>query len=139
MLRAKWAIGSRMRREFANLGVTPPQCHVVEILGDAGPEGAMQHEIAERLLVTCGNTTGLIDRLEEAGLVTRRPHPEDRRAILATLTDQGRELYARAKPLLQRRIGELLAIVTPERGESMIAMLDQIVSHVESLPEPPSD
>jgi hypothetical protein len=44
-----------------------------------------QRELAERLLLSSGAVTFLVDRLEHAGLVRRQPHPTDRRATLVTL------------------------------------------------------
>ena len=51
-----------------------------------------QRELADRLLLTSGGTTLLVDRLERAGFVSRRPHPSDRRAVQLELTPgaQGR-------------------------------------------------
>ena len=44
-----------------------------------------QRELADRLALTSGGTTLLVDRLERAGLVSRLPHPSDRRAVLLQL------------------------------------------------------
>ncbi|WP_205745700.1 MarR family winged helix-turn-helix transcriptional regulator [Egibacter rhizosphaerae] len=49
-------------------------------------------DLAERLLVSRPSVTGLIDTLEAKGMVTRQPHPEDRRRVLVALTAAGREL-----------------------------------------------
>lgn len=46
--------------------------------------------MGERLQVHPASVTNAVDRLEAAGLVRRRPHPEDRRARLAEITDEGR-------------------------------------------------
>ena len=53
-------------------------------------------KMGERLQVHPTSVTSIVDRLEAAGLVVRRPHPEDGRAVLAEITDQGRELVERA-------------------------------------------
>lgn len=49
-------------------------------------------KIGERLQVHPTSVTPIVDRLESAGLVRRKPHPEDRRAVLAEITDAGRAL-----------------------------------------------
>jgi hypothetical protein len=54
-----------------------------------------QQELAERLYVTKGNVSGLLDRMVEAGLVERRPIPGDRRSNALYLTGQGRDLAER--------------------------------------------
>jgi DNA-binding MarR family transcriptional regulator len=47
-------------------------------------------ELADDLVMTPRNVTGLVDHLERDGLVTRVPDPEDRRSVRARLTDTGR-------------------------------------------------
>lgn len=49
-------------------------------------------KMGERLQVHPTSVTPIVDRLEGAGLVRRRPHPVDRRAVLAEITDAGRAL-----------------------------------------------
>jgi DNA-binding MarR family transcriptional regulator len=53
-------------------------------------------KMGERLQVHATSVTSLVDRLEAAGLVRRRRHPEDGRAVLAEITPAGRELVERA-------------------------------------------
>lgn len=48
-------------------------------------------KMGQRLQVHPTSVTSIIARLERSGLVTRRPHPQDRRAVLAEITDAGRE------------------------------------------------
>jgi DNA-binding MarR family transcriptional regulator len=55
---------------------------------------ATQRELSEDLRCTPRNVTGLVDALETAGLVERRPHPTDRRATLVILTKEGSQLAA---------------------------------------------
>ena len=53
-------------------------------------------KIGVRLMVHPASVTNAVDRLAAAGLVRRVPHPTDGRAVLAEITDDGRELVARA-------------------------------------------
>jgi len=53
-------------------------------------------KIGVRLQVHPTSVTNLVDGLERSGLVTRSPHPTDRRATLATITERGREVAAAA-------------------------------------------
>lgn len=71
--------GARSRTDFDALDY-------VEEAGELTPSA-----LSERLLLTSGATTALIDRLEAAGLLTRRPHPNDRRSSLLRLTKQSDE------------------------------------------------
>lgn len=53
-------------------------------------------KMGERLQVHATSVTSIVDRLESAGLVARRRHPEDGRAVLAEITEAGRDLVERA-------------------------------------------
>src|SRR5436190_23272189 len=87
------AVGSRIGRFLGEEGVTGAQFGVLRCLGEAGPEGLMLTALSERLLVSCGNTTGVVDRLEAAGLLRRERSDEDRRVIMARLTPEGEATY----------------------------------------------
>ena len=53
-------------------------------------------KIGERLQVHATSVTNVIDRLEGAGLVRREPNPRDGRGTLAVITDEGRDVAAKA-------------------------------------------
>lgn len=59
---------------------------------------------ASRLQVHPTSVTNTVDRLEAVGLVTREPHPGDRRATLVALTTAGRDLAARATAALNAAV-----------------------------------
>ena len=73
-------------------GLSIPQFDLISTLGER--EGLSQQELAQRLYVTKGNVSGLVDRLVEAGLVERRPLAGDRRSHALHLTAEGRRLAA---------------------------------------------
>ncbi|NUT35497.1 MAG: MarR family transcriptional regulator [Hamadaea sp.] len=65
-----------------------PQQAVLACLLDEGPVGMCG--LGEALKVEKSSLSGLVDRAEKRGLVRRLPDPEDRRAVLVALTDEGR-------------------------------------------------
>ena len=81
----------RARRDaFASHGLEPWEFDVLSALRRQGPPyqlspGALLHIT----LVTSGTMTNRIDRLEQAGLVARRPDPQDKRGVLVRLTAEG--------------------------------------------------
>ena len=77
-------------------GLTTPQFGTLEALYHLGPLSL--GELADKLLVTGGNVTYVMDRLEDQGLVYRFRRPDDRRVIQAKLTKEGRELVAEVFP-----------------------------------------
>jgi DNA-binding MarR family transcriptional regulator len=84
-------IDSDMTRSLAAQGLTPARTHLLWELGRRGP--STQRVLADALDVSARNVTGLVDALEETGFVVRRPHPDDRRATLVTLTDRGTAVF----------------------------------------------
>lgn len=77
-------------------GLTTPQFGVLEALYHLGPLSL--GELAEKLLVTGGNVTYVMDRLEQQGLVYRERSEDDRRVIQAKLTTAGRDMISSVFP-----------------------------------------
>jgi len=92
-------------------GLTQPQFEVLAQIH--GEEGIPLTRIGENLLVTGGNITGIVDRLEKTGLVKRKRDKEDRRIIRAFFTAKGKKVYQQATPaydrFLKKAFGELSA------------------------------
>ncbi|HTK35725.1 MAG TPA: MarR family transcriptional regulator [Caulobacteraceae bacterium] len=84
------------RREMAamqtELGLNLAQAHLLKAI--EAPQGNPMSEIAEALFCDASYVTGLVDKLEERGLVQRLPSPDDRRVKLVALTEAGRTARA---------------------------------------------
>jgi DNA-binding MarR family transcriptional regulator len=65
--------------------------------------------LSERLMVSNGNVTGLVDRLVTEGLVARLPSPEDRRQSRVKLTAAGKRAFDEMTPQHERWVDDLLA------------------------------
>jgi DNA-binding MarR family transcriptional regulator len=76
-------------------GLSDPQYNVLRILRGAGEEGLPCGEISNRMLTHLPDITRLVDRLENAGFVTRERPREDRRVILIRITARGLKLLGR--------------------------------------------
>lgn len=77
------------RLTVAEAGLTPPQYQVLHLLWQE--DGRPFKDLAEGCACTRATITGLIDTLERKGLVVRVQNPNDRRSLLATLTEKGRQ------------------------------------------------
>jgi DNA-binding MarR family transcriptional regulator len=86
-------LGQVMEQGLAERGLTSSRAEVLFRLRGQGP--MVQRELSQALRCTPRHVTQLVDQLEAAGLVARRPHPTDRRATLVTLTDEGARLAGR--------------------------------------------
>ena len=100
-----------MARSLREIGLSIPQFDVLSAL-DQGA-GITQGELAQKLFVTKGNVSGLIDRLVTAGLVERRRGTKDRRSHSLFLTPDGKQLaasgFAVQKAFVQNSLGNLSA------------------------------
>ena len=75
---------------FARHRLEPGWFDVLAALRRAGPPYELAPgELTKMLLLTSGGITKRLDRLEERGLIRRRPHPSDRRAVIVGLTAAG--------------------------------------------------
>lgn len=106
--RLQIAVSERLRE----IGLSVPQCDVLTTLTEA--EGVSQQDLAKRLYVTKGNISGLLDRLEGAGLVERRSTAADRRQYEIYLTPAGREAAERAICVQHELIGATLGRLPAE-------------------------
>ena len=88
------AVARRLRAAsmtaFAAYDVTPSQVRAIRVLSAHG--GVRSKELADHLKIAPRSATEVVDALEAKGLVQRSPDPDDRRAVVVTLTDRGREL-----------------------------------------------
>jgi MarR family 2-MHQ and catechol resistance regulon transcriptional repressor len=105
-------------------GLTTPQFGILEALHHLGPLSL--GELADKLLVTGGNVTYVMDRLEEQGLVYRERSPEDRRIITAKLTGKGKALISEVFPGHRTYIESLAGHLSPEEQEEMRALLKKL-------------
>jgi len=90
-------------------GLTPSQARVIFALG--GTEGRTCKDIGDVTLITKGTLTGVIDRLEEKGLVERWSVQGDGRKTIVALTRRGERIYDREFPrhveFLKEKFGKL--------------------------------
>ena len=82
--------------------VSAPQLNCLLTLYEYGPLPLSQ--IAKHIMVKSSTVTGIIDRLEQKGLVTRVRNSQDRRVITIELTEAGKKLTQNAPPPIQQKI-----------------------------------
>lgn len=80
--------------------VTPAQAAILFLLREK--DGQSMSELSQVLSMDNSTVTGLVDRLQKSGLVTRRANPDDRRVSLIRITPQGVEEIKKAKPVITR-------------------------------------
>ncbi len=97
------------------------------------PEGSRMSELAEATQLTKQTLTSTVDRLERAGYVARHTDPDDARARVVTITDQGRELVALSTPV----VAEVEAAWQRHLGPADTAHLRRILTELREITDLP--
>jgi len=105
-------------------GLTLPQFGALEALYHLGPLSL--GELADKLLVTGGNVTYVMDRLESQGLVARYRSSDDRRVVRAELTEEGKMLVASVFPEHASYIEHLCRHLDAGEQEELRRLLKQL-------------
>ena len=115
LLRIAHLIRRASLASMADLDLTPAQSRTLRVISKTDSPIRMG-ELAATLGVVPRSATGLVDALEHAGLVQRTVDPANRRAVLVTLTQRGRDMQDRMADA-RRRAGDGIfgALDTPER------------------------
>ena len=102
--------------------LSPPQMWGLILLVRAG--GRLSHKrLAERTGTAKSNITKLVDRLEASGLARRVPDPEDRRGVIAEITEEGRRRHDEGLGLAGEAERALLGRLTPHDRAELARLL----------------
>ena len=112
-------VRKRLRIHF---DVTLPRFDVMAALYDA-PEGSSMGELSRRLMVSNGNVTGIVERLERECLVSRRTRPDDRRSQVVRLTDGGRGAFEEMAGMHETWISSMFSGLNEEEAEQLYDLL----------------
>ena len=121
--------GNRMLAALLRpLGLTPAQAEVVTVLARAGGPLTVS-QVGDLLVCEPGSPSRLVTSLVAAGYVTRRAHPDDRRAAALELTARGRRAAAAVREVEERFHDELRERLTSKRdSEAAMRVLRRISS-----------
>ena len=110
------------RRLRDNFDITLPRFDLLAQL-DRAPNGMTLGELSQRMMVSNGNITGLVDRLVEQGLIRRRPLPNDRRVQIVSLTPEGQREFRAMARVNADWVGEIFDGLTPKDIEALMPLL----------------
>jgi DNA-binding MarR family transcriptional regulator len=121
-------LGTMETRSFgelmASLGLEPRSFGVLRALADIGP--VTQHQLSTAAHVPTSTLVALLDDLEARDLISRHPHPEDRRAHQVSLTDKGRLVIEEATALAWSHEEAITEQLTPLERRALLDALSKI-------------
>src|SRR5215208_1945915 len=126
-----WMMVTNKQRMFAmaqEFELAPQQMIALRMLG-AGPR--KMSELAQALLCDNSNVTGIVDRLEQRGLLTREPAEGDRRVKLLVLTDEGERMRVE----ITKRMAEPPAPIASLSEKDQRTLRDILKRAMDSLSE----
>lgn len=118
---------------FARYGLSRGKFTLLMQLIEVEENGLLPSEFAERAGVTRATVTTLLDGLERDELITRQPHPVDRRMLRVYMTDKGRELMNQILPDHFCRTKELTEKLSDREKKTFINLLAKLRSGIPAL------
>lgn len=132
VVRAYQACTRRYQEMLQEFGLTVAQYDVMSAIARLGDQ-ATPKAIADELLVTRGNITGLLNRLEEHQLIETRANEQDGRSFICQLSRAGKAAYARARSAASVFVQRQLAPFDDRTLAATETQMDTMRAHLETL------
>ena len=129
-------ISKRIKREtertVTRFGLNDGEFHTLLKLRVASDQTATAGDLAEALDLSTGAMTNRLDGLEEQGLVRRERAEADRRSVLVSLTDKGRDTVVEAVEVAAKGENEVLAALSDQQRRRLNELLRTLLVAIES-------
>jgi len=124
----------RLEEQLKPLGITAAQLQLLAALTkEPGTSGAHLSRYCE---VTPQTTHALLAAVEKHGWVSRAPHPENARVLLATLTPPGQRVFTRGKAIAMKLQERMLSSLTSAEVRELEATLAQLIENLDQRQKP---
>ena len=120
----------RMDARLSQYDVTPVQTHTLLYLHRHQGQ-AFQHEVIQHLSVKPSTANGILDRMEEKGLVTRSVSDRDARRRLITLTEKGAKLEEQLHRAFHETEEMMMEGLSGEERELLFSCLERVIQNLE--------
>jgi len=130
LARAVKEIERWVRPHLAAHGLGITEFAVLEVLYHKGP--LPLGEIRDRILVTGASTTYVVKKLEQRGLMRRRPSSEDQRVVFGELTEAGRRLIGDLFPAHVEYLRQAMAGLKVQEKRAAGQLIRKLVQHTRS-------
>jgi MarR family 2-MHQ and catechol resistance regulon transcriptional repressor len=118
---------------FKQYDLSPGRFNILMALYQAPDHMQSLSDLGDYLVVTRANITGLVDGLVEDGMLQRLDDPDDRRVVLAQLTEKALNFLNWFTPLHHKNIQNLMNAFTPEEKRQMVGLCDKLRGRMRQL------
>jgi MarR family transcriptional regulator, lower aerobic nicotinate degradation pathway regulator len=122
--RLAYAAKERSMKAYEELGLHPYHYAILLVLDDGSHE--TQGSIADALGFDRGQLVGLLDELEEHGLLERRRDPDDRRRHIVKMTPDGAKMLRRLRALARKNEDDFLDPLSEEQRADLLELLQRL-------------
>lgn len=123
---------ARLQLVVREYGLTVPQASFLLFVDRNGPTVTMG-EVTEALQITASTTTSIAYRLVDLGLINRGSNPEDRRVVVASLTDDGHQIVDGIKSRRSRAFAALLDQFSDAEVEQFHDTVQRIIDAMDTI------
>lgn len=133
LLQSREALMQRFRPMLNDQGVTEQQWRILRAL--LQEDGLEPRQLCERCLISSPSITGVLARMEEAGLVQRERMEHDQRRVNVTLTSRARTLGENMTALVEAQYAQLEDVVGVDLLLQVYDVLDQLLQRLDPVSE----
>ena len=124
LLRAREKVMGPIRGVLADAGVTEQQWRVLRVLKEEGPQEPTQ--IAERACLLLPSLTRILKKLEDKGLIARRPDLKDRRRQIIEISNGGRAIIRANLAAILEQAAHTRKLLGAKRHEMLLDLLAEL-------------
>jgi DNA-binding MarR family transcriptional regulator len=132
MLNLSWAARKQLAQELEEFNLTVPQYVTLRVLKQSGT-GCTMKQLAEAAQQLSPTMTGIIDRLDEAGLVRRSADPNDRRSLQVFLTALGELTLNSIDERRKERLSQVMSCLDDQERATLLHLMQRYLSAVASF------
>lgn len=126
--RTNTKLKNELFQRFKEYDITPEQWSVLNCLWVQ--EGATPKELADIIYKDKPNTNRILEKLQKKELITRKPHPVDKRAFQIFLTDRGWALRDELIPIVMQLLEEVTIGIETDKVAEMKKLLNQMFDNL---------
>lgn len=126
MLQARDMLLSYFRPILHNAGITDQQWRIIRLLAENGTMDFQ--ELASAACILRPSLTGILNRLEQGGLLIRMKPSNDQRRVFLKLTDAGTQIYENTRSLVDKRYEEIEQRMTREKMNQLHDLLGELAA-----------